>query len=66
MSIAALFKDPEALEKNLQAFAASKERFEGGMSGLAYGNGLMTAVIVGPEAVPQTEWLPLLVSAPEQ
>ena len=65
MSISALLKDPEAMEKDLQAFAASKERFEGGMSGLAYGNGLMTAVIVGPEPVAQTEWLPLLLESPD-
>jgi uncharacterized protein len=63
MSISALLNDPEALEKDLQDFASSKEDFEGGMSGLAYGNGLMTAIIVGPEPVPQTEWLPLLVNS---
>jgi len=66
MSLSALLKDPEALEKNLQAFASSKEAFEGGMSGLAYGNGLMTAVIVGPEPVHQTEWLSLLISAADK
>ena len=65
MSISALLKDPEALEKDLQAFASSKEAVEGGMSGLAFGNGLMTAVIVGPEPVPQTEWLPLLLDSPD-
>ena len=65
MSISALLKDPEALEKDLQAFASSKEAFEGGMSGLAYGNGLMTAVIVGPEPVQQIEWLPLLLNSPD-
>ena len=63
MSISALLNDPEALEKDLQDFASSKEDFEGGMSGLAYGNGLMTAIIVGPEPVPQTEWLPLLLNS---
>jgi yecA family protein len=63
MSISALLNDPEALEKDLQDFASSKEDFEGGMSGLAYGNGLMTAIIVGPEPVPQTEWLPLLLTS---
>ena len=63
MSISALLKDPEALEKKLQDFASSKEAFEGGMAGLAYGNGLMTAVIVGPEPVQQTEWLPLLLNS---
>ncbi len=63
MSISALLKDPEALEKDLQDFASSKEAFEGGMAGLAYGNGLMTAVIVGPEPVQQTEWLPLLLNS---
>ncbi len=65
MSISALLKDPEALEKDLQEFASSKETFEGGMAGLAYGNGLMTAVVVGPEPVQQTEWLPLLLNSPD-
>ena len=63
MSILALLKDPEALEKDLQDFASSKEAFEGGLAGLAYGNGLMTAVIVGPEPVQQTEWLQLLLNS---
>ncbi len=63
MSILALLKDPEALEKHLQDFATSKERFEEGMAGLSYGNGLMTAVIVGPEPVQQIEWLPLLLNS---
>jgi uncharacterized protein len=63
MSISALLNDPEALEKDLQDFASSKEEFEGRMSGLAYGDGLMTAIIVGPEPVPQTEWLPLLLNS---
>ncbi len=49
MSISALLKDPEALVKDLGDFFFSKEAFEGGMSGLSYGNGLMTAVIAGPE-----------------
>jgi uncharacterized protein len=62
MSLSALLKDPVALERNLQDFASSKEAFEGGMSGLAYGNGLMTAVIAGPAPVSQIEWLPLLMS----
>ena len=63
MSLSALLNDPEALEKDLQESASSKEDFEGKMAGLAYGDGLMTAIIVGPEAVPQTEWLPLLLSS---
>jgi uncharacterized protein len=63
MSISALLNDPEALEKDLQDFTSSKEDFEGKMSGLAYGNGLMTAIIVGPEPVPQTEWLPMLMNS---
>ncbi len=63
MSLLALLKDPEALEKDLQDFASSKEDFEGKMAGLAYGNGLMTAIIVGPEPVPQTEWLPVLLDS---
>jgi uncharacterized protein len=33
------------------------------MAGLAYGNGLMTAIIAGPEPVPQTEWLPMLLDS---
>ena len=63
MSISALLNDPEALEKDLQDSASSKEDFEGKMAGLAYGNGLMTAIIVGPEPVPQTEWLPMLLNS---
>ncbi len=63
MSISALLKDPEALEKDLQGFASSKEAFEGGMSSLSYGNGLMTAVIAGPEPIVRTEWLPLLLTS---
>jgi uncharacterized protein len=54
------------LEKDLQDFASSKEEFEGRMSGLAYGDGLMTAIIVGPEPVPQSEWLPLLLNSEEE
>ncbi|MFZ1109220.1 MAG: UPF0149 family protein [Rhodomicrobium sp.] len=65
MSLLALLKDPEALEKDLQEFASSKEAFEGGMAGLAYGNGVMTAVVVGPEPVAETEWLPLIMTAPD-
>ena len=63
MSLSALLNDPEALEKDLQESASSKEDFEGKMAGLAYGDGLMTAIIVGPEPVPQTEWLPLLLNS---
>ena len=63
MSLSALLNDPEALEKDLQESASSKEDFEGKMAGLAYGDGLMTAIIVGPEPVPQTEWLPMLLSS---
>ena len=66
MSISALLNDPEALEKDLQDFASSKEDFEGGMSSLAYGDGLMTAIIVGPEPVPQSEWLSLLLNSEEE
>ena len=63
MSISALLNDPEALGKDLQESASSKEDFEGKMAGLAYGNGLMTAIIAGPEPVPQTEWLPMLLDS---
>ena len=63
MSLSALLNDPEALEKDLQESASSKEDFEGKMAGLAYGNGLMTAIIAGPEPVPQTEWLPMLLNS---
>ena len=63
MSISALLNDPEALGKDLQESAPSKEDFEGKMAGLAYGNGLMTAIIVGPEPVPQIEWLPMLLDS---
>ena len=63
MSISALLNDPEALGKDLQESTSSKEDFEGKMAGLAYGNGLMTAIIAGPEPVPQTEWLPMLLDS---
>jgi uncharacterized protein len=63
MSISALLKDPEALEKDLQDFASSKEAFEGGMAGLSYANGVMTAAIAGPEPVAEIEWLPLIMTA---
>jgi yecA family protein len=48
---------------DLRDSASSKEDFEGKMASLAYGNGLMTAIIVGPEPVPQTEWLPMLLNS---
>ena len=65
MSISALLNDPEALGKDLRESASSNEDFEGKMAGLSYGNGLMTAIIAGPEPVSQAEWLPALLNSAE-
>jgi uncharacterized protein len=57
MSLASIFKSPKALGDGLSQFASSKERVEGGLGGLSYANGLLTAVIVGPEEIPAAEWM---------
>jgi uncharacterized protein len=61
MSVAALLHDPKALGEKLRQFVSSKEDFEEGLSAHSYTNGLLTAVIVGPEEIPAAEWMARIV-----
>ena len=62
MSLSALLKDSRRLEEKLANFEPCKEEIEGGLAALSYANGVMTAVIVSPEHVPISEWLPLIAN----
>jgi uncharacterized protein len=66
MSLSALLKDPKALDERLTEFASSKEEVEGGLAAVSYANGLITAVIAGPEHVPATEWIPRIVNLSDE
>lgn len=61
MGISTLLKDPTLLYENMAAYASSRERVEQGFAHLSYSNGLMTAVIIGPELISPDEWLPEVV-----
>jgi uncharacterized protein len=65
MGISALLKNPQ-LHDDLAVFGDSED-FQQGLAHLSYSHGLMTAVIIGPEFIPSSEWLPLIVdlSTPE-
>lgn len=66
MNFAAMFKDPEALGEKLRQFVNSKKDLEEGLSAHSYTQGLITAVIVGPEEIPTAEWMPQLENFHEQ
>ena len=61
MGISTLLKDPTLLCEEMVAYASSKESVGRGFAHLSYSNGLMTAVIVGPELISPGEWLPEIV-----
>jgi uncharacterized protein len=63
MSVMSLLKDPQKLQESLADFLSSKDRIEDGLAAFSYSDGVITAVIVGPEHVPFSEWLPS-VAAP--
>lgn len=66
MSFSALLKDPRTFHNEMADFMSSKERIEEGLQHLSYTNGLMTAVIVGPEVVRPNEWMRLIVDTSGQ
>jgi uncharacterized protein len=66
MSLSAILKDPKAADERLTGFPASKEDVEGGLSALSYADGVITAVIVGPEPIPVSEWMPLIVDISDE
>jgi uncharacterized protein len=59
MGISALLKNPQ-MRDDLAVFGDSED-VEHGLAHLSYSNGLMTAVIIGPEFISSSEWLPLIV-----
>lgn len=61
MSISGVFKKPETVSKETENFINSRRCVEDGLADLSYANGLMTAVIAGPEPVSPSEWLPWIV-----
>ncbi len=63
MSLPGLLRDPKKREAALADIPFSKEDVEGGLAALSYANGVITAVVVGPEHVPASEWLPLIVNS---
>jgi uncharacterized protein len=63
--LAALLKNPAALEAELAKFETSDEDFAEDMAFISYINGLVAALIVGPEHVPESEWLTGLLDGPE-
>ncbi len=66
MSIAAMLKDPDTLYADMAEYLNSEERVSEGLGHLSYTNGLLTAVIVGPEFIPQSEWLPRIANLLEE
>jgi uncharacterized protein len=60
-----LLKNPAALEAELAKFETSDEEFDEDMSFISYVNGAVTALIIGPEHVPECEWMPALLGGPE-
>ena len=60
MGISAVLKNPQ-LRDDLAEFGDSAEDVEHGLAQLSYTHGLMTAVIIGPELISSSEWLPLIV-----
>lgn len=60
MGISVVLKNPQVLE-DLAQLVDSDEDAEQGVAHLSYSNGLMTAVIIGPEFISSSEWLPLIV-----
>jgi uncharacterized protein len=63
--LSSLLNDPAALEAELTEFESSDEDFAEDMAFISYVNGLVTALIIGPEQVPENEWLPTLLGGPE-
>lgn len=59
-SVAALL-ERQNFHDDMTDFMASKDRVEGALAHMSYANGLMTAVIVSPDTVSPSEWLPLIV-----
>jgi uncharacterized protein len=66
MSVSDLIEDPKALAADMEALMESSERLEEGLAHLSYTDGLMTAVIVSPELIPPSEWMPLISGVSEQ
>ena len=61
MNFSELIKQPRLLVDDMRTFMGSKERIQEGLEHMSYLNGIMTAVIVGPEIVRPSEWMPLIV-----
>jgi uncharacterized protein len=61
MGIETILNDPNELDGGLSGLADSKEDTEGGLAAQSYANGLITAVIVGPEEVSPAEWIARIV-----
>jgi len=59
--LSALLKNPAALEAELAKYEAWDEDIEGDMAALSYANGVITAAIVSPEHIPESEWLPVAI-----
>jgi uncharacterized protein len=66
MSLSAILKVPKAADERLTGFPASKEDIEGGLAALSYADGVITAVIVGPEPIPVSEWMPLIIDISDE
>jgi yecA family protein len=58
--LAALLQNPAALEAELAKCEASEDGAGDDLAMISYVNGLITAAIVGPERIPESEWLPLV------
>jgi uncharacterized protein len=61
MGSSIILKHPEKID-DLTSFMASKERIEAGLAKISYDNGLITAVVVGPEMIMPSEWIPLIIT----
>ena len=56
MSISAILRNPKE-RAGIGGLPPSKAVMEGALGTLSYLNGLVTAVIVGPETIPAAEWI---------
>ena len=61
MNFSELLKQPQLLADDMKKFMGSNESIQEGLQHMSYSNGIMTAVIVGPEIVRPSEWMPLIV-----
>ena len=65
MNLSQLIKHPQALVSDLRVPVPSQSVLSEGRRHLSYANGVMTAVIAGPEDIGPREWISLIIDIDE-